>query len=67
MEGHVCVAGENPSLNVQAPSSAAQRYVHLHSSAIFNNCASVVDQKFTASKGRNNNIIKEGSYQLFNL
>ena len=39
MEGHVCVAGDNPSLNVQAPSSAVQRYVHLHSGAIFNNCA----------------------------
>ena len=39
MEGDVCVAGENTSLNVQAPSSAVQRYVHLHSGAIFNNCA----------------------------
>ncbi|XP_022805472.1 uncharacterized protein LOC111342642 [Stylophora pistillata] len=27
MEGHVCVAGENPNLNVQSPSSAAQRFL----------------------------------------
>lgn len=27
MEGHVCVAGENPNLNVQSPSSAAHRFL----------------------------------------
>lgn len=39
MEGHVCVAGERPNLNVQSPSSAAHRYVNLLRDALLNDCA----------------------------
>lgn len=38
MEGHVCVAGENPNLNVQATSSVAQRYVNVLGGVSLNDC-----------------------------